>query len=207
MSEEALPFHSFTFTLLENKRPRKSFRMMVADGGLYELHVQQGSATNPSAQFTRRVPIEAATRLRDTLQSVGAFGWEASYGDATAPDSRRWSLSVVFKKGVFSIESKGGSDVPAGFDDLLEELYRMDFPRPAGQRVSAPAAQMPSSIGDMAAFASQLGSDPAQAQRLARQMKDEIRHMSPAERNQLIDMLVQSGMGTRAFWEDFLRNL
>ena len=221
--DQQLPFHSFTFTLLENKRPRKSFRMTVVDDGLYELHVQQGSATNPSSQFTRKVPLEAAERLRDTLQSAGAFGWEASYGDETAPGSRRWSIAIVFKEGVFSVESKGGSDVPSGFDDLLEELYRMDFPRPVERRASGSASQLPTSIGDAAAFASQLGGslpgfDPTEMRRLlaqagsnpealARQMKDEVRHMSPAERDQLIDLLVQTGMGTRAFWEDFFRNL
>ena len=132
--EKKHPFHNFAFTLLENRQPRTSFRMAVKDDGMYELRVQKGSAANPSSQFTRTVPIEVAERLRDALQTVGAFGWEESYGDTTAPGSRRWTMSVVFQEGVFSLESKGGSDVPAGFDDLLEELYRLDFPRPAGSR-------------------------------------------------------------------------
>lgn len=123
------PFHSFAFTLIEDKRPRTSLRMTALDNGDYELHVQKGSAANPSSQFTRKVPVETVERLRDALQRAGAFGWEPSYGDNTRPGSRRWTLSIVFEKDVFSLESKGGSDVPGGFNELLEELYRLDFPR------------------------------------------------------------------------------
>jgi len=132
--EKKYPFHSFAFTLLENRQPRTSFRMMVQEGGLYELRVQKGSAANPSSQFVRTVPVEVADRVRDALQAAGVFGWEESYGDESAPGSRRWTLSIVFQEGVFSLDSKGGSDVPVGFDVLLEELYRLDFPRPAGSR-------------------------------------------------------------------------
>ena len=205
--EKTLPFHRFTFTLIENKRPRTSLRMTAGEDGFYELHVQKGSAANPSSQFTRKVPVDAAERLRDTMQSIGAFGWEESYGDATAPGSRRWTMGVVFQEGVFSIESKGGSDVPAGFDDLLEELYRLDFPRPAEPRAGS-APVIPTSIGDLAAYASNAGLpdlanfDSAEIQQ---RMKEEFRHMSPDEQSQLIDMLVQTGMGSRDFWERFFR--
>ena len=218
--EKALPFHSFTFTLLENKRPRKSFRLVAGDEGLYELDVQQGSAANPTTRFTRKVPIEAAERLRDAMRSIGVFGWGDSYGDSVAPGSRRWSLGIVFKEGVFSLESKGGSDVPPGFDDLLEELYRMDFPRPAGARVGAAVSTpMPTSVGDLAAFASKFdapGFDAAEIQRLlaqvgnspealASRMKDEFRHLSPDEQSQMLDALASTGLATREGWERFFR--
>ena len=211
MSEgKTLPFHSFAFTLIENRAPRRSFRLVAADDGLFELCVQKGSAANPSAQFVRKVPLAVAEKLRDALQSIGVFNWEASYGDTFAPGARRWMISTVFKEDVFSVESKGGSDVPPGFDEMLEELYGLDFPRPTGQKTGA-ASVLPTSIGDLAAFASRenlpgLGDlssfDPAIIQR---RLKEEFRHMSSDEQNQLIDMLVQSGMGTRDDWERFFR--
>ena len=211
------PFHSFAFTLIENRAPRRSLRLVAADDGLFELHVQKGSATNPSSQFTRKVPLEVADKLRESLQSIGVFNWEESYGDASAPGSRRWTVSTVFEEGVFAVESKGGSDVPPGFDEMLEELYHLDFPRPAGQGGgvgggSGAAPVLPTSIGDLAAFASKgdlpgLGDlsnlDPASLQQ---RMKEEFRHMSPDEQNQLIDTLVQMGMGTRDYWERFFRS-
>lgn len=176
--EKTPPFHSFTFTLLENKQPRTLFRMKAAEGDLYELKVQKGSAANPISQFTRKVPFEVAERLRDALQSIGVFGWDESYGDTTAPGSRRWTMSVVFQEGVFSIESKGGSDVPVGFDDVLEELYRLDFPRPArasqaggmrgvGSAINAMGLGKSGltggmSAGDLGAYASGRGADFSQ---------------------------------------------
>lgn len=214
--EKALPFHSFTFTLVADKRPRTAFRMKALEGGMYELHVEKGSASNPTSQFTREVPVDVAQRLKDALQDIGVFAWDESYGDTAAPGSRRWSVSTVFKEGVFSVASKGGSDVPPGFDDMLEELYRLDFPRPSEPGASGGAGAqpqrsfqtpLPTSIGDLAAYASKgdFGNfDPAALQQ---RMKDEISRMGPAERKQLIDMLVQSGMGTREFWEDFFDNL
>lgn len=129
----SLPFHSFSFTLIEGKRPRAAFRMHAADDGMYELHVEKGSAANPVSQFTRSVPLEVAERLRDALQAAGAFGWEESYGNDPSREARRWTMNLVFKEGVFAVSSKGGNDVPAGFDQVLDELYKLDFPRPAAQ--------------------------------------------------------------------------
>jgi len=216
MPDTALPFHSFTFTLIADRKPRAAFRMTALTGGMYELHVERGSASNPTSQFTREVPLDVAQRLKDTLQELGVFGWDESYGDAKAPGSRRWSVNTVFKEGVFAVASKGGSDVPAGFDDMLEELYRLDFPRPDAGRVGAaqPGAQrigmpgaLPSSIGDLAAFASGGDFSGLDAEALQQRVADEVRRMGPAERKRMIDMLVQSGMGTREFWEDFFNNL
>lgn len=247
------PFHSFSFTLIQNKRPRVSFRMMLADDAMYELNVQKGSSANPSSQFTRRVPLDSAERLRDALQDLGVFGWEQSYGDTIAPGTRRWTLSVVFEKDVFSIESKGGSDAPNGFDGLLEELYRLDFPRPSESRASNAAQGVGSAInslgmgsfgrmsaGDLGAYAatgnmagipgmpdgfdmSQMadaltgnmpGFDMREMQELLSQaqgnprlfeqrMKEEFRHLSPAEQNQMLDALAASGLATREWWKRF----
>lgn len=226
--QEQAPFQSLAFTLLEDKRPRASFQLTAAEGGMYDLHVQKGSAANPLMQFSRKVPLEAASRLRDSLQAIGVFGWEESYGDAAAPGTRRWSLKVVFKEGVFSLESRGGSDVPPGFDDLLEELYRMDFPRPSGARLAGahdvglagPASRAPMAAGDLAAFASKFdlpGLDAGEMQRLlaqagsnpealAQRMKDEFRHLPPADQDQMLDALAATGLATRDWWERFFRS-
>lgn len=215
MPDTALPFHSFTFTLIADRKPRTAFRMKAVESGMYELHVEKGSASNPTSQFTREVPVDVAQRLKDALQDIGVFGWDESYGDTKAPGSRRWTVNTVFKEGVFSIASKGGSDAPAGFDAMLEELYRLDFPRPAEQGSAAQSGGskrstmpvMPTSMGDLAAFMSQGGLPDFNSDELQQRMRDEVRRMGPAERKQLIDRLVQSGMGTREFWEDFFNNL
>ena len=216
MSEEKpLPFHSFSFTLIADRKPRTAFRMKASGDGFYELHVEKGSASNPTSQFTREVPLEVAQRLKDALQDIGVFGWEESYGDTAAPGSRRWSVNTVFKEGVFAVASKGGSDVPAGFDGMLEELYQLDFPRPdAGRPVATPSGVPGMSAlssaalrdmmgaGELSEMMSHLQQNP---QALQQRMKEEYRHMSPEEQRHLIDMLSQSGMGDRAFWEDFFR--
>ena len=126
--------------MVADKRPRAAFRLTACENGMYSLHVEKESASNPASQFTREVPLEVAQRFKDSLQDIGVFGWGESYGDAVAPGSCRWSVSTVFKEGVFSLASKGGSEKPAGFDAMLEELYRLDFPRPdAGKaHVSTP---------------------------------------------------------------------
>ena len=126
-----LPFHSLSFTLVDERRPRAALRMVSVEGGMYELHVEKGSAANPTSQFTRKVPCEVAQRLKDSLQEIGVFGWAETYGNAEGLPGRRWTLNTVFKQDVFTVSSKGGSQVPDGFDRMLEELYRLDFPRPA----------------------------------------------------------------------------
>lgn len=148
MSKDAKsPFHSFVFTIVQDRRPRAHFRMREGEPGLYELHVEKGSASNPTSQFTRAVPLDVAVKLRDSLQEIGVFGWDEAYGDTTAPGSVRWSVQTVFQEGVFSVASKGGSDVPAGFSQLLEELYRLDFPRPHAAGGQSGASQAMPGVG------------------------------------------------------------
>lgn len=138
----SLPFQSLSFTLVDERKPRAALRMKHVEGNMYELHVEKGSAANPISQFTREVPIEVAQRLKDSLQEIGVFGWVEQYGNVDGRPSRRWTLVTVFKEDVFTLTSKGGSDVPAGFDLMLEELYRIDFPRPV-----EPAAGGASGLG------------------------------------------------------------
>ena len=216
MPEETThPFHSFSFTLIEGTRPRAAFRMKALEGGMYELHVERGSASRPSSQFTREVPLATAQGLKDALQELGVFTWDESYPDAPGLPARRWTLTTVFKEGVFSVSSKGGSDVPVGFELMLEELYRLDFPRPEQSRVGKPApaaAARPDfgALGDLSnSDMSELQSLAAERQRnpqaMQQRMKDEFRHMSPDEQNQLLDMLSSTGMASRAWWERFFR--
>ena len=143
----ALPFHSFSFTLVEDRRPRAALRMTAIGDDVFELHVEKGSAANPTTQFTRKVPAETAQRLKDSLQEIGVFSWNESYGNAEGRASCRWSINTVFKEGVFSVASKGGSDTPVGFDSMLEELYRLDFPRPAQPSSKQGTAGIGSLIG------------------------------------------------------------
>lgn len=115
--------------------------MRAADDGMFELHVEKGSAANPISQFTRLVPRESAQRLLDALKDAGVFGWDESYDNVPDLEMRRWSMNLVFKEGVFSLTSKGGNNVPDGFSEVLDELYRLDFPRPTASGVSASAKQ------------------------------------------------------------------
>lgn len=148
MAEEtAYPFHSLLFTLIEGTRPRAALRMTRLEDDQYELHVERGSAANPTSQFTRTVPRETAQRLKDALQEIGVFGWDEAYGNAPGLTARRWTISTVFKEGVFSVASKGGSDVPVGFELMLEEFYKLDFPRPNGGGSSGNASQSRSGVG------------------------------------------------------------
>ncbi len=149
--KNSYPFQSFSFSLLENRRPRTLFRLSApkeATTSFFQLLIQKGSATNPTSKINREVPIEAARDLRDALQQLGVFGWEESYGDTIAPGSKRWSLSIIFEEGVFSLESKGGSDTPPRFNEFLEELYRLDFPRPAAAAESVKTEGVGRAIGD-----------------------------------------------------------
>ncbi len=220
-----LPFQKFSFTLIRGRQPRVLLRMSAAEEGSYELHVLKGSAANPLTQFTRIVPFEVAERLNQGLQSAGVLGWEEEYGDDPARESLRWTLSIVFKEGVFALTSKGGSSVPAGFDELLEELYRIDFPRPAQSGPSDGIRQrVLSDIGgfDYAQLAGAMeaggldGLDASQMvnllsearsnpRALQERMREEFRRMPPDQQERMLDALASSGMASRAWWERFLR--
>ena len=220
-----LPFQNFSFTLVEDKLPRRFLRLKAADDALFELHVEKGSASNPVSQFTRMVPLETAQRLMKKMQEAGVLDWEETYGDALAPGTRRWSVSIVFKEGVFSIASRGGSDVPAGFEELIEELYRLDFPRAAnpksqvGQGMSNPLASMDVDYAQMADLFSNggiEGFDPStlvdllsearmNPSGLQGRIRDEFRQLPPDEQERMLDALASSGMASRAWWERFLR--
>ena len=68
------PFQSISFTLVQDRLGRKFFRMKRV-GEEYELHVEKGSSSNPSTQFTRMVPQETAQRFKDALDAFGVFSW------------------------------------------------------------------------------------------------------------------------------------
>lgn len=222
---EKLPFESFSFTLVEDRRPRAALRLSSTENGMYELHVEKGSASNPISQFTRLVPNDVAQRLKDSLQDIGVFSWEESYGDLAAPGQRRWSVTTVFKEGVFSTASRGGSDTPPGFDQMLEELYRLDFPRPNASKTPSAPTNLRHFNGAEAGFSQMAdllksgglgGVDPSELlsaleqarsdpYALQARMREEFRHLSPEEQEKLLDALASAGGATRAWWERFLR--
>ncbi len=222
---EKLPFASFSFTLVEDRRPRTALRLSAGERGMYELHVEKGSASNPISQFTRQVPNEVAQRLKDSLQDIGVFSWNESYGDSTAPGQRRWSVTTVFKEDVFSVASRGGSDTPSGFDQMLEELYRLDFPRPNAPKASPVQADSRHFDGTGASFSQMAdlikngglgGVDPSELLSVLEQarsdpyalqarMRDEFKHLSPDEQEKLLDALASAGGASRSWWENFLR--
>ena len=147
MQEDAVvqaPFELLSFTLLEGRLPRRCLRLKLQEDGMFELHVEKGAADRPLSQFSRAIPLERAQQLASRLQELGVFGWEESYGNVEGAPMLRWTFSCVFKTDVFAIASRGGSDVPSGFSALLEELYRLDFPRgearPVAGAFSTPAA-------------------------------------------------------------------
>lgn len=291
-SDRALPFQSFSFTLLENRLPRTALRLRAPQEGeeFYRLVIQKGSATNPATSVERDIPVDTVLAFRDALSALGVFSWEEAYGDTTAPGSRRWTLAIVFEEGVFSQESKGGSDTPEGFDGFLEELYGLDFPRPgrtqgdnAGSKAPGPDVGFSHqgdvgraigdvmggfglgslgsmSAGDLGAFSATKGAqgdysylkglfgargsaagidgmtplddigdlgalgagdsfdfdaiDGEEAARLfaemqrnpevmKRKLREEFRHLSPEEKNGMLDALAKMGFASRAWWERF----
>lgn len=230
------PFFSFSFTMTDKAIGRRVLRMVyLPPTDDYELTVEAGPAADPQEKFTRRMSRTRAESLRDTLRDIDAFNWDAEYGDTTAPGTRRWNVNIVFEENVYSVQSLGGSDVPTGFDTLLEALYQLDMPRPhttgnpyaAGTGTSMGATGIPGMPGmpDMSALFGSLdaaGAPDAHALQemqqawaqmqqnpaaFTQQMREEFRRLPADQQNMLIDMMASSGMGTREWWEQFFRGL
>ena len=223
MNQKA-PFQNLIFNLNERVNGRVLFTMKQVDDDAYEMHVEKGPASQLTADFTRTVPRKTAEGLRDALAEAGVFGWDEEYGDEKAPGSRRWTLKIVFQEGVYVQESRGGSDVPEGFDGLLEALYRLDVPRPGADDapLSASAGMASADAPDIASlFAGMPGGGPNASvfaemqqaltemqnnpEQFQRQLKEEFRRMPYEQQEQLIDMLSATGMGDREWWSRFLR--
>ena len=243
-SQASPPFERFSFTLVADRKPRAAFQLTLAEDGTYALHFERGSASNPLSQFNRTIPASRIQEFKDRLQAIGVFGWSESYGSLAGAPAMRWSVSTVFREGVFSVASRGGSDVPQDFDAFLEELYRLDFPRPEGSSatsVQSPllsgsaglgaltgatgefgnmgmlgqmgsagfdfsklSGMLPDSdvpLGEIAGMLDGLQNNPAELQR---RMRDEYSHMTPDEKDALIDMLASTGMASREWWRRWL---
>lgn len=231
MSDDVrIPFEDLRFWMIRGSMPRESLSLSADGEGAFTLHVQKGSAANPTFQFTRTVPRETAARLNSALLAAGVAGWEESYGDVAGAPALRWGLSIVFKKDVFSQASRGGSATPAGFDMLLEELYRLDFPRPSAQSEKPKTALATSGLPEWETLGRDLGLDlgglgldqledvlgSGELEDLMRQtkgnpyllqakMREEFSRMSPYEQEQLLDRLTATGLASRAYWERWLR--
>ena len=214
------PFESFTLMMFETPKGRSLFRM-AQDGDVYQLHVEQGSAANPTVKFTRTVPRETAQKLKDRLGELGVFSWDEAPQVSPRENLAQWSLALVFKKDVFSVEARGTHTVPTRFDDVLEELYRLDFPRPeAPKEPETPSfGDLPFDAGAMEglfgaggpnAYAFEqlqealetMRTDPARFQQM---MRDEFRALPVEQQEAFINALASTGMASRAWWERFLR--
>ena len=225
MTDKA-PFEQLIFNLNDRANGRVLFQMALADDGNYDLHVEKGPATQPDVNFTRTVPRKTAEALRDAMSNLGVFGWDEEYPDDVAPGSRRWNFKIVFQEGVYTQKCSGGSSVPENFAELLEEFYQLDLPRPGAD--DAPAISMPTTMPtgfpDMSALfagAPEGGPDAsliaemqqamadlqAHPERFQQQLKEEFLSLPPAEQNSMLDMLASTGMGSRDWWERFLRGL
>jgi hypothetical protein len=197
--------------------------------GDYTLHVSKGAK-----EFTRTVPADTARKLKNDLAAIGAFRWDPAYADGKAEQAGAWSLTIVFQKDVFTFDAKGDKSAPARFDEFLETLYQLDFPRPGQDAADASAAPAragrprgrgiegmrgdgaPTSgvganpFGDfdaasadrvMQAFAS-MQQDP---QAFMEAIRVEFKSMPAEQQVQLLDMLGNSGIQSRDWWERFLR--
>ncbi len=218
---EKPPFHSIKFTIAD-QGGRRLFQMTSNADGTFSTQVQKGSASNPSLDESHTLPLESARELRDELGRIGVFEWEDSYDDKPGAPLLKWSLLIVFEVDVFSLDIRGGSAVPPHFDDLLQALYKLDFPRPVGEAPAAPsgnAAAVGTAGMDFSQLFGQGGMDPqmmAQMQTMMSQMQsnpemiaDQMRmgfHDLPIDQqNQLLDMLASTGTASREWWENFLR--
>lgn len=225
MSEKA-PFQNLVFTLNDRANGRVLFQMTQLDEANFELHVEKGPAGQLSTNFTRTVPLKTAEALRDALAELGVFGWDEEYPDTLVPGSKQWRLKIVFQEGVFTQESAGGSNVPEGFDGLLEELYQLDLPRPGADDAPGITASpaMPGFPGmpDLGAFLGDSGEGAPDAalwaemqramadlqahpEKFQQQIKEEFKMLPREQQDSMLDMLASTGMGSREWWERFLR--
>lgn len=221
------PFQKFFFSCTDRVNGRVMVSLDQTDDDAFELHVEKGPVGQLTCDFTRTVARKSAEVLRDALAEAGVFGWDEDYPDDADPGGRRWSLWIVFEEGVYAQQSGGGSSVPAGFDDLLEALYRLDLPRPgaddapglarsagaagtsgggaglaalfAGGPEGGPDASM---LEEMQRTMAELQANPGQFQR---QIKEEFATLPRDQQEQMLDMLAATGMATRDWWERFLR--
>jgi hypothetical protein len=235
------PFDAFSFHADYPASGTVDVRLERTDD-TYQLTVKSGPTKREqaahalvAADFTRTVPFERAVELRDAIQAAGVYGWEETYGDETSPHAFSWRLAVDFKKGVFAIQCEGGSDLPEGFDQVLEALYRLDLPRPTAAvvrenpaafpgavEVAPDAGEGPAGLPDMSQLFGQLPPEMfggvtmddmraalEEFQRNPEQFRDPLRRqfaqLPPMFQNQILDALGSTGMQSREWWEHYLR--
>ena len=217
------PFEALSFTVVQDKVGRSALKLTLADDGAYQLHIEKGSAARPQMETNHTLSGERVQKLKDRFDELGVFSWDEHYGDDVAPGSLKWMLSCVFKRDVFSVASRGGSSVPEGFADALEELYQLGLPRPAASGAAGAAgaagtasAQGSAALGELSRMLGDVSPDDMQAvmadmvkdpEGMRNRLRDEVRSMSPGQREQLIDMLTATGAAPRSFWEQLFNDL
>lgn len=212
-------------------RSGQEYRLIVKSGPVKR---DQAAHAIVAADFERTISAAKAVELRDALQAAGVFGWDESYGDAKDPGAFSWHMAIDFKTGVFTLETAGGSDVPSGFDEVLEALYRLDLPRPTQAVMKANPLLFPSFADDGAdaepagapdGLSGVFGQIPPELlggvtpedmreawedfqqnpERFREPLRQQFAQLPLPFQNQLLDMLGSSGMRSRAWWEEFLR--
>lgn len=124
-----VPFYSLDFTQITDDG-RAWISITYITNEMFEVKTEQGPHSDAiTNEF--RVNTASVASLRDNLAQIGVFGWNDTYDDAPLVPNLTWNLTIVFKKDVFSQTSRGGSDVPRGFDKLIHLLRQAGMPKPS----------------------------------------------------------------------------
>jgi|GEM_PF-6823061 len=138
--KSSAPFYRMEFTQITDSG-RAWIQIAQIDDEAYEVKTEQGPH-NDAISNEFRVNTASVVSLRNKMAEIGVFGWEEEYKDAPLVPNLSWALTIVFQKDVFTQTSRGGSDVPLGFDKFIHLLEQAGMPKPSkGTRPEAnPAA-------------------------------------------------------------------
>lgn len=223
--QAALPFEALSFSLSDESHGTASFRLTWEGDGLYRAAVSS-TAGGRTRETERKLPLASAQELFARLSELGAFRWDEEYPARVGEPIVRWRLGINFKTKVYSQVSQGSS-TPPRFDDLLEALYALDFPRPERRPEPSSGARsggwLGSGLGEGSLFSglgagvgsSSFASVDPEAMREAMEhfmanpgefqdrIRAEFHAMSPEQQELTIDALVHLGGMDRSWWERF----
>lgn len=134
---EKAPFYSLYIQFLRRGESATTTKITLIDNQNYLVEHSMRRGGRPVPLAKRQISWSRIAEFRDRCQEIGVFSWSGTYDkDVKDSDIMRWSFRLVFEENVFSIEAQGKSEVPSGFDELLEELYKLDLPRPQSKSSS-----------------------------------------------------------------------
>lgn len=93
----------------------------------FNFHYEVGAAGRDQSDDIA-LAFEQVQQLQDDLVKAGVYLWDPSYNDAEGAAPSRWNLTIVLQKDVFTQTSRGGSDYPEGFADMIEAFHRIGLP-------------------------------------------------------------------------------